>query len=198
MYKVFYYENPLTLSEKPVSEAKNLKFFSENQFDEALDMLKNNVAPEVNIYAHNLEKLWKRFTLYFNFIEAAGGLVKNSEGEILFIYRLGKWDLPKGKVEPGETTELAAVREVEEECGISGLKIIRYLTPTFHIYFDTSLRLKATYWYEMLYEGNENLIPQAEEGIGIAQWRPKESIPEILDQTYENIKIVLKTGTGEI
>src|SRR5690606_15422047 len=144
-------------SEKPAPEAKNLKFLNESQFDEALDMLKNNVATAVNIDTNNLEKLWNRFIRYYNYIEAAGGLVKNSENKILFIHRLGKWDLPKGKVEAGETTELAAVREVEEECGINDLKIIRFIIPTYHIYYDTQLRLKATYWYEMVYEGNQEL-----------------------------------------
>ncbi len=194
MYKVFFYEKPLTLSEKPVPDAKNLKFHNESQFAEAMDMLKNNVASSINIYTHNLDKLWQSFTRHFHYIEAAGGLVKNTEGQILFIYRLGKWDLPKGKVEVGETTELAAVREVEEECGINNLKINKFITHTYHIYFDTRLRLKTTYWYEMFYEGNEELIPQTEEGIGIAQWKSKTEIPELLNHTYENIKTVLSSA----
>lgn len=194
MYKVFFYEKPLTLSEKPVPDAKNLKFYNESQFAEAMDMLKNNVASSINIYTHNLDKLWQSFTRHFHYIEAAGGLVKNTEGQILFIYRLGKWDLPKGKVEVGETTELAAVREVEEECGINNLKINKFITHTYHIYFETRLRLKTTYWYEMFYEGNEELIPQTEEGIGIAQWKSKTEIPELLNHTYENIKTVLSSA----
>lgn len=194
MYKVFYYEKSLTLSEKPVPEAKNLKFLNERQFDEALNMLQNNFASEINIYTHNLEKLWESFIRHFTYIEAAGGLVKNNNDDILFIYRLEKWDLPKGKVEIGETTELAAIREVEEECGINNLKIIRFLTKTYHIYSDIKFCLKTTYWYEMFYDGNEELIPQTEEGIGIAKWKSKKEMPEILNQTYENIKIVLKIG----
>ncbi len=191
MYKVFYYEKPLTLSEKPVPEAKNLTFFNEGQFDEALALLKNDDASHVHIYHHNLEKLWEKFINHFYYLEAAGGLVRNSDDKILFIYRLEKWDLPKGKVEVGETTELAAVREVEEECGINQLKIIKFITNTYHIYFDTKLHLKSTFWYEMYYDGNEELIPQIEEGIGIAKWKSKYEIPELLNQTYENIKIVL-------
>lgn len=191
MYKVFYYEKPLTLSEKPVQNAKNLKFIGEGQFDEALALLKNDDASHVHIYYHNLEKLWDKFLNHFKYLEAAGGLVKNQENQILFIYRLEKWDLPKGKVEPGETTELAAVREVEEECGITNLKILKFITNTYHIYFDTKLHLKSTFWYEMAYEGNEELIPQIEEGIGIAKWKSKDEIPALMNQTYENIKLVL-------
>lgn len=193
MYKVFYYEKPLTLSEKPVTEAKNLKFLSESQFNEALALLKNEDATHVNIYHYNLENLWKKFVNHFNYLEAAGGLVKNNKNEILFIYRLDKWDLPKGKVEPGETTELAAVREVEEECGISHLKIIKFITNTYHIYYDSKLRLKSTYWYEMYYDGNEELIPQIEEGIGIAEWKSQTEFPEVLNHTYENVKILLQS-----
>src|SRR5690606_27951320 len=169
---------------------------TDSLFDEALALLRNSPAKEVNVYYHNLEKLWEAFKSHFDYLEAAGGLVFNSEKEILFIYRLEKWDLPKGKVEPGETTEIAALREVEEECGITNLKINKFITKTHHIYFQNNLKLKATYWYEMNYEGNEKLIPQTEEGIGIAEWKPKSEIPEILKNTYENIKIVLDTEMG--
>lgn len=193
MYKVFYYEKPLTLSEKPARDAKNLEFIAEGQFDEALALLKNDDAFHVNIYHHNLEKLWNTFLNHFHYLEAAGGLVKNQNDEILFIYRLEKWDLPKGKVEPGETTELAAVREVEEECGITNLQIIKFITNTYHIYFDNKLHLKSTYWYEMSYNGNEKLVPQIEEGIGIAKWKSKEEIPSLMNQTYANIKVVLSS-----
>src|SRR5690606_36433368 len=140
---------------------------------------------------HNLEKLWKEFKKYFHYLEAAGGIVKNKNNEILFIHRLDKWDLPKGKVEAGETTESAALREVEEECGINNLKLLGFLTQTYHIYFQDDIKLKATYWYNMSYDGNQELIPQTEEGIGIAEWKSKEDLPEILKNTYENIKIVL-------
>lgn len=198
MYKVFYYEKPLTLSEKPVAEAKNLKFLSESQFNEALALLKNEDATHVNIYHYNLENLWKKFVNHFDYLEAAGGLVKNNKDEILFIYRLEKWDLPKGKVEPGETTELAALREVEEECGITELKIKAFIGNTYHLYYDSTLRLKSTYWYEMSYDGNEELIPQIEEGIGVAKWKLKSEIPGLLGNTYENIKIVLESGLNNI
>lgn len=192
MYKVFYNERAIILSEKPVANVKKtLKFSTESQFEEALAFLRNTSAGEVNIYYHNLEKLWFEFRSFFDYLEAAGGLVFNPQQEILFIYRLEKWDLPKGKVEPGETTETAAVREVEEECGIGDLKINKFLTKTYHIYFQKNMKLKATYWYEMNYEGNQELIPQTEEGIGIVEWKPKSEIPALLKNTYENIKIVL-------
>ena len=192
MYKVFYNEKALILSEKPISTQKSLAFYNEGQFEEALALLRNSSAKEVNIFHYNLEKLWNSFRGYFDYLEAAGGVVKNSENEILFIHRLEKWDLPKGKVEKGETTEIAAVREVEEECGISNLILNNLITITYHIYFQDNLKLKATYWYAMLYAGNEKLIPQTEEGIGVAEWKKESEISSILENTYENIKIVLE------
>jgi mutator protein MutT len=192
MYKVFYNEKLIVLSEKPVESNKSLKFNTESQFEEALAFLRNTSAKTINIYYHNLEKLWAVFRGYFDYLEAAGGVVKNPQNEILFIHRLNKWDLPKGKVEKGETTEIAAVREVSEECGINNLIVKGLITKTHHIYFQHSLKLKTTYWYEMDYGGNEKLIPQTEEGIGIAAWKNQNEMQEILNNTYENIKIVLQ------
>src|SRR5690606_14812656 len=99
----FYNEKAILLSEKPLATAKKiLKFSTESQFEEALAFLRNTSAKEINLYYHNLEKLWSKFAAYFDYLEAAGGLVFNSKKEVLFIYRLDKWDLPKGKVEAGE------------------------------------------------------------------------------------------------
>lgn len=194
MYKVFYNEKAIILTEKPIENVKTLQFSTENQFEEALDILKNSNVREINIYHHNLEMLWDKFQHNFHYLEAAGGLVKNNQNEFLFIHRLNKWDLPKGKVEFGETTEVAAIREVEEECGIRNLFLKDLIVKTYHIYFQQDLKLKATYWYEMNYEGNESLTPQLEEGIGVAAWKNKAEIQGILTNTYENIKIVLKTA----
>lgn len=192
MYKVFYNEKLILLSEKPVVSVKSLKFNTESQFEEALAFLRTNSAKTINIYYHHLEKLWEIFKNHFDYLEAAGGMVRNTDNEILFIHRLGKWDLPKGKVEAGETTELAAVREVSEECGINNLIIKRLIIKTHHIYFQRNLKLKTTFWYEMDYSGNEKLIPQTEEGIGIAAWKKKSEFPEIFENTYGNIKLVLE------
>lgn len=197
MYKVFYNEKTVMLSDSPVSGIKNLKFNTESQFNEALALLRNTSATQVNIYYHNLEKLWGNFKSHFDYLEAAGGVVINPKNEVLFIYRLGKWDLPKGKVEKGETIELAAIREVVEECGINDLNLNKLISITHHIYFQRNLKLKAVYWYEMNSQGAETLVPQNEEGIEIAAWKSKEQIRELMNQTYENIKIVLEQFFNE-
>ena len=191
MYKVFYNEKALLFTDKPLENKKSLKFSNESIFDEAVDLLKNTSFTEINIFYHNLEKLWNEFKLHFDYIEAAGGVVRNKNNEILFIHRLGIWDLPKGKVEKGETTELAAVREVEEECGIQDLILKDLITTTYHMYYQGSLKLKATYWYAMEYKGDAIPTPQAEEGIRLAEWKKKTETKEFLPNTYENIQIVL-------
>ena len=126
-------------------------------------------------------------------IEAAGGLVFNKEEQILMIFRNGKWDLPKGKLEIGESVEECAIREVEEECGIYGLDIIDKLLETYHTY---SLKgeeiLKRTYWYKMRTDFDGELVPQIEEGITKVSWVSKDQISEKLKNSYGNISDVLK------
>lgn len=193
MYKVFYNEKALSLSEKPLENSRNLNYLNPTQFDEALAILKNTSENHVHIFYHNLEKIWQEFVNRFDYLEAAGGIVENKNKEILFIKRLGKWDLPKGKVEIGETISEAAVREVQEETGIQQIQLIGFLTQTYHIYFQENLKLKTTYWYKMKHEDDEILIPQLEEGITKVIWRSEEDWDQLFQNTYENIKIVLAT-----
>ncbi|UKJ09048.1 NUDIX hydrolase [Solitalea lacus] len=129
----------------------------------------------------------------FECIEAAGGLVKNVNEEYLFIYRLGKWDLPKGKLETGESVVECAVREVEEECGITVNSVSHELPSTYHVYeLKNKLILKRTYWFAMDYKGNGKLIPQIEESIEAVKWLPKEEFNVVLNNTYPAIKGLLE------
>lgn len=148
---------------------------------------------EVELVSDNTDKLWQVFQDGFKLIKAAGGLVKNANGEYLFIFRLGKWDLPKGKMEKGETSEIAAVREVEEECGISNLEIIRKLPSTFHIYFHKEeFVLKETFWFAMDYNANEILIPQTEEAIEEAKWVHPSNFSTVNSTTYASLKQIIQ------
>lgn len=127
-------------------------------------------------------------------VEAAGGVVKNPEGKILLIFRNGKWDLPKGKLEKGETPGHAAIREVEEECGISGLKITRTLAPSYHTYKDgDKLVLKKTHWFEMSTTDSRKLVPQEEEGITKVEWRDKAGVAEAMQNTFLSVVEVLRS-----
>ena len=125
-------------------------------------------------------------------INAAGGGVKNVAGDILFIFRNGKWDLPKGKIEEGEETMNAAMREVREECGISDVAIVRELISTYHTYNVLNKRiLKKTVWFEMFCKDSAELKPQIEEGITMVKWMNKDETLKALNNTYESVKEVI-------
>ncbi|KIA88853.1 NUDIX hydrolase [Kaistella jeonii] len=194
MYKVFVNEKKLTLSKYPEDIQKNLRFEGFATLEIAVDLLENTSCPEMNVYGENIDEIWEDFTHMFKVIEAAGGLVKNKKDELLFIRRMGKWDLPKGKIEKDESLEQAALREVEEETGLKELILEEFLNNTFHIYTERNGEkiLKTTYWFKMTYVGNEKPIPQKEEGISEVTWKNEEMInKEVLPMTFQNIKLVL-------
>jgi 8-oxo-dGTP pyrophosphatase MutT (NUDIX family) len=136
---------------------------------------------------------FRRFSTYFYPLEAAGGLVVNAQKQWLFIFRNGVWDLPKGVIEAGERTENAAVREVEEECGIHDLQIIKALPETYHMYRldDKKWILKKTHWFLMFAGSDISLKPQVAEGITSAEWRFPDQIEDIRESTYGSIKELL-------
>ena len=132
----------------------------------------------------------------------SGGLVTLPDGRILLIKRLGKWDLPKGKAEKGESLQETAIREVVEECGLETCpKITGVLIHTFHTYHQNGTHiLKHTAWFAMRYSGNGALYPQFAEDITDAVWLPEKQLDIVLQNTYESIKQVLdewlKAGGG--
>ncbi|MDR3351281.1 MAG: NUDIX domain-containing protein [Prevotellaceae bacterium] len=124
----------------------------------------------------------------FIYVEAAGGLVRKPTGEVLMIYRNNRWDLPKGHREANESLEETALREVEEECGISGLQLLHRITATYHIYRDNeNAILKRTDWYAMNYAGAATPAPQIIEGITHAEWKPAEELQAVLPEVYATI-----------
>jgi len=132
---------------------------------------------------------WESFCANYVLIEAAGGLVYNDVNQLLMIFRNGKWDLPKGKLEIGENIEQCAIREVEEECGILGLKIMKQFQKTYHTYeINGEKILKCTYWFTMRSSFKGSLVPQTKEGITAVVWADKEDIAEKLENSFSNIK----------
>jgi mutator protein MutT len=128
-------------------------------------------------------------------IKAAGGLVENENGEVLFIFRRGKWDLPKGKLDKGETLEECAVREVKEETGISSLELVRFLLITEHEYEERGIPiLKESHWWLMKTKGSQLLIPQREEGITEIKWIASADFKIVSQNTYPLILDVLRAG----
>lgn len=131
---------------------------------------------------------FERFASRYRLIHAAGGIVQNENQEILMIYRLEKWDFPKGKVETGEEYAEAAVREVEEETGLKDITLGSTLPSTFHTY---ELRgepiLKETHWYTMRAH-SQSLTPQTAEDITQAVWVPIEEVSGKLEESYPSLK----------
>jgi 8-oxo-dGTP pyrophosphatase MutT (NUDIX family) len=150
-----------------------------------------NQKQELTVECANLADDFNKFCSEFLIIEAAGGLIKNKDGQYLFIYRHDKWDLPKGKLDKGEKPDAAAVRECQEECGIQQIDLKEFLTHSYHIYFfKKGWALKKTHWYLMESE-EKNLTPQLEESITEVAWKKPAEIPKMLSNTYKNIMDVL-------
>jgi 8-oxo-dGTP pyrophosphatase MutT (NUDIX family) len=142
-----------------------------------------------------LEELKKAFFKKFVVVPAAGGLVSNEENQILMILRRGKWDLPKGKLDPGETLEECALREVKEETGLENIKLTGPLTITYHTYREgTRFILKESHWYRMKTKSGQSLVPQAEEDIHEIKWVTPEELESYLSNTFPSIVDVLQTG----
>ncbi|MFI5151355.1 MAG: NUDIX hydrolase [Bacteroidia bacterium] len=147
-----------------------------------------------HLYIHHPdpEVAFSKFCGYFRIIEAAGGVVDEPGGEVLLIFRNGKWDLPKGKVEKKEEVKAAAIREVEEECGLEGLKIIKKLPETYHMYVLKGEHiLKITHWFSMQVTKKQPLTPQKEEGITEARWMNSKQVSDALKNTFPSVKDLL-------
>ncbi|MFV0593511.1 MAG: NUDIX domain-containing protein [Draconibacterium sp.] len=163
-----------------------------------LDQLRQSEYSEAVIEHDNPEAAYLFFRSALLNIDAAGGVVKRN-GRMLFIFRNGKWDLPKGKIDKGERAEEAAVREVEEECGIKGHSIVKTLPSTFHLYQSPYKKTKGewifkeTYWFEMDYKGAEDGLPETEEGITEIRWFKTSALNEVLNNTYANLKALIRS-----
>ncbi|WP_231388207.1 NUDIX hydrolase [Sphingobacterium hungaricum] len=155
----------------------------------------NNTLPVTYLYIHpQAEKHFKDILINTRIIKAAGGLVKNGDGDYLFIYRLGKWDLPKGKAEENEKMRDAALREVEEECGIKVNYLGKKITTTYHTYMMRGkFVLKQTNWYDMGVNKCPKLIPQLEEDITQAEWIGKSEFPKVMENSYPLIIDIVKS-----
>ncbi len=142
----------------------------------------------------NLNELKKAFFKNFTQIEAAGGIVENENHQLLFIERLGKWDLPKGKIEKGEKEEDAASREIEEETGVKNLTLKNKIGETYHTYnaFGKNF-IKTTHWFYLMCKNDQQLTPQTEENITAIQWVNKNELEIQLSNTYPSIKDILKS-----
>ena len=195
MYKVFINEKVFLLgfNLKRSFFDKKLLFsscYTLTDFEKLLNNNENNEQIIVNF--PTLRVMEKIIAKRFRIVEAGGGIVVNKNKEILFIFRRGKWDLPKGKLEKHEKIKKGAIREVEEECGITNPVVREHLITTMHKFKSKGKEcLKKTYWYIMDYEGDEELVPQLEEDITKAKWMSEEKFDKVFKNTFPSIADVL-------
>jgi 8-oxo-dGTP pyrophosphatase MutT (NUDIX family) len=191
MYYKVYLNNKMLLLTDDLTNTSNAYIFGSLGLDEIIHRLQYGTSDSITLYSPNIKSSWNFFQEHFDVIEAAGGLVTDKEGNFLFIYRNGKWDLPKGKMEKGEDPSQTALREVREECGIKHLQIEHFLFDTYHLFTENKKkRLKITHWYKMIGRNDDSLIPQTEEGIEKVEWIDLQKHPDILKNSYENIKML--------
>lgn len=144
------------------------------------------------LWNNDFEKLKKAFFKHFTVLEAAGGIVQNDEKDLLFIFRRGKWDLPKGKMEKGESPELCAAREIEEETGVTGLRLKKKAGITYHLYDEFGKHfLKISHWFYFTCPSKQQLIAQTTEDITEVRWFKTKDIKKPVANTYATIKDIL-------
>jgi 8-oxo-dGTP pyrophosphatase MutT (NUDIX family) len=192
MYKVFVNDKPLFLTNKILKETDFQLFLLESvDIKQVIVKIFQNKIQKAYLYHPDEKEIMKTLKTKIPVQKAGGGLVYNAKNQVLFIFRNGKWDLPKGGIEKREAIEETAMREVEEETGVGNLVVTNKLQKTYHIFKrNGALKLKVTHWFEMrtTFDG----IPegQAEEGIEKVAWLNPEEIQEALKNSYENIKLL--------
>ena len=200
IYKIFIKNKIILITDdihilKHITDRVLIKY--QPNINEIIDILKdfsdNDVYQQLIFISYELETFYIKFYNLFKVVLGGGGVVFNeSMDKILFILRNGVWDLPKGKIDFGESDEKAAIREVCEETGVCDLTLIKRLDPTLHIYFSNNeAYLKETHWFKMKAKENLQLIPQKEEKIEVVQWFTPDDIRANWDNMFLSIKSLL-------
>lgn len=191
MYKVFINDRPLELTDQASELA--FEYDGPEQLHAWVDDLRDGMKSSLIVRADDLKGLWEAFRSPYQEVEAAGGLVSDTDERLLMIFRNGLWDLPKGKVEEGEKSKLAAEREVKEECGLEKVKATETLAHTYHTYsLGDKQILKKTTWYGMQGNSQDELKPQEEEGITEVDWFSAAQVESNLSNTYRSIEDLVR------
>ena len=192
MYTIFSHDIPIYLTDNLKNKSENNFFrYNKDAISSILKKTQNGEFDAIFLYHPDIKGLWKNFKNYFKIEKAAGGFIKNEKDETLFIFRLNRWDLPKGKIEKGESKKQAAIREVKEECGLKDVIIEKKLPTTYHIFLRNGREtLKITQWYLMKTDFKGTLVPQIEEDIIAVVFKNEVDTEKALRNTYGNIKLL--------
>ncbi|MBP6557730.1 MAG: NUDIX domain-containing protein [Flavobacterium sp.] len=194
MYKVFVNDKPLFLTNEIAKETDFQLFLLESvDIEQVIIKMFQNKIQKAYLYYPDEKAILKKVKEKIPVCKAGGGLVYNKAGDVLFIFRNGKWDLPKGGIEKNEEIEDTATREVEEETGVNNLVISHKLQKTYHVFKrNGKYKLKITHWFEMRTNFEGTPKPQENEGIEKVAWLNPEQIKEALKNSYENIKLLFE------
>jgi 8-oxo-dGTP pyrophosphatase MutT (NUDIX family) len=204
MYTIYFNNKPLFITDKISGALEEYLHHEETVFIDEFNlhtlkaMLHEMEAAQIHsgVFLHDdPEAVLKAIKKKLVWIQAAGGLVHTEANDILLIFRRGKWDLPKGKLDEGENLESCAVREVAEETGLSDLEIEQPLCTTYHTYHEFGKHiLKESHWYLMKTPNKVNLTPQFEEDIQKCEWVNVEHLDHYLQNTHSSILDVVSAG----
>jgi 8-oxo-dGTP pyrophosphatase MutT (NUDIX family) len=206
-YTIYFNQKPVFLTDQATASAEHLlqqpdSHFIEESDDAAingiLEELQNEKTTATVLVSKSPVALLEQFKKKLKVIEAGGGFVYTDAKTVLLIFRRGKWDLPKGKVDEGETIAAAAVREVEEETGLQNLNLLEPLTTTYHTYYQNGiLILKESHWF-LMQTTEQALVPQTEEDIEKCVWASVDQLAPYLQNTHPSIIDVLKLGVKKL
>jgi ADP-ribose pyrophosphatase YjhB (NUDIX family) len=193
-YKVFINTKLMILTTALPKSKNSLVFPLETTpLQTILQVFKETKARKIYLMGDDPATLLKTFKSKLPVVQAGGGLVRNQSGKMLFIFRKGKWDLPKGKIDKGETLEKGAKREVKEETGVKKLELNGLAGVTYHIFKrNDKYQLKETHWFHMTTTHTGKLKPELQEDITEAKWKGPKKTEKALENSYGNIRHLLK------
>jgi 8-oxo-dGTP pyrophosphatase MutT (NUDIX family) len=208
MHTIYFNTRPLFIISEVSKEVKlyledsntvRTEEISEESIKTLVAKLVDGSAPQGVIITEDIKQAIEVVKNEFHLIQAAGGLVYTSDHQILLIFRRGKWDLPKGKLDEGEDLAQCAVREVEEETGLTGVRLEQPLCISYHTYQqDGKAILKESHWYMMQAQSAQVLTPQVEEDIEKCEWVAIDRLAPYMEDTHPSIVDVLKEGIKQL
>jgi 8-oxo-dGTP pyrophosphatase MutT (NUDIX family) len=204
MYKIYFNNKPLFITNEITKELEELLHHEETVLIDEFNvhtvkaMLHEMEVSKIRagVFLHDdVEAVLKAFKKKFVLVKAGGGLIHTKDDDLLLIFRRGKWDLPKGKLDDDEDLETCAVREVNEETGLENVKIERPLSITYHTYHqDGKHILKESHWFLMKAKKQNNLSPQLEEDIHRCEWVLIDQLSTYMENTHASILDVVNAG----